>query len=783
MTLNSTSVNLDRDMTSHRRQKFDFYPWLIGLAALVALSAGFWSILSPSTDIWSGLVFICGLTILMFVGVFVLSTSVNESKSESFLSAHTGFGSSNEFMLLVGVLDMTPDAYMVQTRSGAIVYANHAYNDLTKAGNRGRNLGRPLPLDQVFTGDQKLAAPLYRLARAARLGKNASEALEVVTAEGPKTYTVYVSQVPNHPNYVTWRVALGGADEPVVVGEGPSEQVHRDDIIEDEPEHAYEFEMLQLPNRRERPIMRPSHSKVQAFEVISGRSHDEDRPIEIGGISLDFTDLLENAPVAIAILTSEGLIRYGNTAFRILIENGLEKDQPLADYVVADEQENVLQAVKDVAEGRALSVPLEVPLSGSGKRLTQLFANRIDLEDGSGTSGAIAYLIDVTEHRSMEVQFAQSQKLQAVGQLAGGVAHDFNNLLTAIIGFCDLLLARHGVGDPSFADIDQIRQNANRAANLVRQLLAFSRQQTLRPKLFEPFDLLTDLTILLQRLLGEKVELDVVHGRNLGMIMVDQAQFDTALINLAVNARDAMPDGGRLSIRSSAFEQSESRDKAPDLIKPGHYVMIEVSDTGTGIAPEVLEKVFEPFFTTKAVGEGTGLGLSTVYGIIKQMDGYIFPESKIGEGTTFKIYLPYQEKIEVTKEAREDEKSDTRDLTGAETILLVEDEDAVRAFASRALESRGYTVLQAENGAIAYELLQEDGEEIDLIISDVVMPEMDGPALAQKVQAEYPDIKMIFISGYAEDAFKKSIERPDDVTFLPKPFTLKQLAAAVKEAL
>ena len=763
-------------MPTRRRAKFDIYPWLIGIAALIALSAGFWSILSPTTDVWSGLVFICGLTILAFTAVYVLSTNTRDAQADSFIQSRTGFGSSNEFVLLVNVLDNVPDAYMVQTRSGAIIYANHAYNELTKAGNRGRNLGRALPLDQVLTGDQALAAPLYRLSRAARMGKPAQELLDVVTFDGrPVRYRVTVAPVAHHPNYVTWRITSV---------DGVSEDPLPFDLAKEASDGEASTNFLQLSDKRERPLRRVKRrGGAPVFEEIRSPVSGDDASLDIGGVSLDFTDLLENAPVAIAILSEEGHIRYGNMAFHSMVEHRPVNDDVFTDFVLEDERAGVADALRKVGQGEALSVPMEVPLVGERKRLTQLFATRIELDDGADTHGVIAYLIDLTDQRSMEVQFAQSQKMQAVGQLAGGVAHDFNNLLTAIMGFCDLLLARHGVGDPSFDDIEQIRQNANRAANLVRQLLAFSRQQTLRPKLFEPFDLLSDLSILLQRLLGEKIDLNVVHGRDLGRVRVDQAQFDTALINLAVNARDAMPEGGQLTIRSSVFEQSEKRDNGPDLIVPGQYVLIEVVDTGTGIDAAILDKIFEPFFTTKDVGAGTGLGLSTVYGIIKQMDGFIFLDSEIGKGTTFKIYLPRQEMdVEDETDVQDEAKQKSRDLTGMGTILLVEDEDAVRAFASRALSSRGYTVLEAANGLLAYDLIEQHGDEISLIISDVVMPEMDGPALAKKVIPDYPGIKFIFISGYAEDGLKKSLADVGDVSFLPKPFSLKQLAAAVKEA-
>jgi len=376
--------------------------------------------------------------------------------------------------------------------------------------------------------------------------------------------------------------------------------------------------------------------------------------------------------------------------------------------------------------------------------------------------------------------------MQAVGQLAGGVAHDFNNLLTAMIGFTDLLLARHGPGDPSFADIQQIQQNANRATNLVRQLLAFSRKQTLAPVRLDVAEALNDLSHLLGRLIGEKVELKLEHGRDLKPVRVDRGQFDQVIVNLAVNARDAMPGGGQLTIRTSTFKLNVAVQRGHDLVPPGRYVLIEVVDTGTGIRKEDMERIFEPFFSTKEVGAGTGLGLSTVYGIVHQSGGFIFVDSAPGEGTTFSIVLPeYHEDAReaATAKAAVRAAEEPADLTGAGTVLLVEDEDAVRMFGARALRNKGYKVLEATNGEAALDVINATDEPIDLIISDVVMPGMDGHTLVRLVRHERPGVKVILMSGYAEDAFRDEISRDPSIRFLAKPFSLKGLARKAKEVL
>ncbi len=777
-------LQLDRSM-----KKLDIYPWLIAVSGLVALGAGAWSMLSPQTAGLSGLVLMGGLTALVAIAFFALATQTgaDQKAQAAFANAQTGFGRSNEFHLLISVLDEAPDAYLIQTRSGAIVYANNAYHELTSAGNRGRNMGRALPLEQVFSGDETMAAPLYRMARAARSGETLSEDFVIATATGERRLRAEVSPVTNHKNYAVWRISdwTGHTTVPTRTEDSPSplllktsDSVGGQDRSASLPSPEVSELSASAAETGNVVILEPERGSGESLQPVARPSE----PIP----TYDRNAIFESAPIAIAFLDEAGAVRYGNKLFRNILPS-LQPGDRLQDYVAEEYQSDFSDVWKNVAQGQSLKTPVEISFAGDGDgesgSITQLFANRVEEsgEDG-GAHPVVVYLIDVTQKKSFELQFAQSQKMQAVGQLAGGVAHDFNNLLTAIIGFCDLLLARHGVGDPSFSDIDQIRQNANRAANLVRQLLAFSRQQTLTPKVVQPADLLSDLSNLLQRLLGEKIELDVNLGRDLKSIKVDQSQFDTAVINLAVNARDAMPEGGKLSIRSSMFEKSGAENgKANTLIAPGEYVLIEVEDTGTGIEKEILDKIFEPFFTTKNVGEGTGLGLSTVYGIIKQMDGYIFPDSEVGVGTTFKIYLPVHQGAPETA-LTEQATTHARDLTGAGTILLVEDEDAVRAFASRALTSRGYTVLEATNGQEALEVLNDE-EDIDLIISDVVMPEMDGPTLAKEVMHSHPDTKMIFISGYAEDAFKKSMERPEDISFLPKPFSLKQLASKVKEVL
>jgi len=499
-----------------------------------------------------------------------------------------------------------------------------------------------------------------------------------------------------------------------------------------------------------------------------------------------FQRFFANAPVGIALIDRIGRLEEANRALGELF-GAAQQDligQPLIGFLNDDDRREIAAKLAAAADGATPPGPVEVRLKNTRDKTCVVFLSRLGGPE-SGDGSLMLHFIEVTEQKNLEIQFAQSQKMQAVGQLAGGVAHDFNNLLTAMIGFCDLLLMRFRPGDPSFADIMQIKQNANRAANLVRQLLAFSRQQTLQPRIIDITDVLVELSHLLRRLIGENIELKVVHGRDLGLAKVDQGQLEQVIINLAVNARDAMQGGGTLTIRTSNISQASAVRRGHEVMPAGDYVLIEVSDTGVGISKEHLARIFEPFFSTKEVGSGTGLGLSTVYGIVKQTGGFIFVDSAPGRGATFQIYLPRHQLNDAALNTRGDlaEVLPPKDLTGIGTVMLVEDEDPVRIFGARALRNKGYKVLEAKSGEAALELMGTSEEKIDLMITDVVMPNMDGPALIREVREIHPDMKVIFISGYTEDAFRQRLDSDSEIHFLPKPFSLKQLASKVKEVI
>jgi len=490
--------------------------------------------------------------------------------------------------------------------------------------------------------------------------------------------------------------------------------------------------------------------------------------------------LLDVLPIGLALVDRDGRFLTMNEAFRTAggIKGSSNPVYP-GDLVVKEDKAAVADAVRRNARGPAMSGDLAIQLV---RQPGEPVALTIAGLRGLGEAAVLLLLKDNSEEAKLKRQVAQATKMQVVGQLAGGVAHDFNNILTAIIGHCDLMLMRHTPGDSDYDDIQQIKSNSNRAAGLTRQLLAFSRQQTLRPQVLQLPDVVSEVSHLLKRLLGENVELVVKHGRSLGPVRADPGQLEQVIVNLAVNARDAMSEkgGGTLTIQTYSVKSDQVAELGSDILPIADYSALSVADTGCGISASVLGKIFEPFFTTKEIGKGTGLGLSTVYGIVKQSGGFIFAESKVGKGTSFVIYLPVYREEAATK-ARRGGKPKQDELWGSGTVLLVEDEPMVRAVAERALTRHGYTVITADNGEEALELLAR-GDPIDLLLSDVVMPGMDGPAMVEQARKERPDLKVLFMSGYAEEQLRDSIN-VDNAHFLPKPFSVQELAEAAKRAL
>jgi two-component system, cell cycle sensor histidine kinase and response regulator CckA len=485
----------------------------------------------------------------------------------------------------------------------------------------------------------------------------------------------------------------------------------------------------------------------------------------------------EHVPVALMKFTGEGELLAANRAARDLV--GLDATaggffhemfeglgRPVADWLA----DVVAERVPPKAE------VLQVHGSETEAFLQISLRRTVEL----GRPGVLAVLNDATALKTLEAQFVQSQKMQAIGQLAGGIAHDFNNLLTAISGHCDLLLLRHPMESADYPDLVQISQNANRAAALVGQLLAFSRKQTLKAQRIDVQDVLSDLTHLLNRLVGERVKLRLAHAPDLRAIRADKRQLEQVMMNLVVNARDAMPAGGIIRIETEAVTLKEDLRRDRAQVPAGDYAVIRVQDGGVGIPADRLPKIFEPFYTTKRVGEGTGLGLSTVYGIVKQSGGFIFVDSELDQGTVFQLYFPINETVDavVTEPERVAFRAAAR--PGEGVVLLVEDEAPVRAFASRALRLRGYTVLEAESAEDALRTLEDPNLSVDVFVTDVVMPGMDGPSWVRTALEARPNVRVIFMSGYAEDVLSENQARIPNSVFLPKPFSLNDLAVTVQ---
>ncbi|AJY46717.1 cell cycle histidine kinase CckA [Martelella endophytica] len=545
---------------------------------------------------------------------------------------------------------------------------------------------------------------------------------------------------------------------------------------------------------------RPGESRT----VVLRREDADERSSGTGGEERFFND----TPMAIAIVDRAGRLTSTNTRFLSMFADSVRREDvgrgmKIASIIDDADREKMNEALAEAADRHAEIAPFEARHASADDRHFRFFVHAAAGADAM----ALVYVIEISEQKALEAQMSRTQKLNAVATLAGGIAHDFNNVLTAILLSADHLLLQSRASDPEFADLVEIKRNANRASLLVRQLLAFSRQQTMRPAVVDLTDVIDEMRFMMVRMTsGSDIELVTDFSRDLWPVKTDAAQFGQVITNLCVNARDAMPDGGTLTVKTRNLPASEVSDLGLREVPERDYVLVEVKDTGTGIPPEVLDKIFEPFFTTKDVGKGTGLGLAMVYGIVTQSGGYLHPISEVGKGTSFLILLPRHERGEAVEQAEtpkdhkgqpiaaafteanegdaEAPREEDMDLTGqSAVVLLVEDEDAVRRSGKRMLEMRGFTVHEADTGVHAMEILKKLDGAVDIVVSDVVMPAMDGPTLLREARKDYPELKFIFVSGYADDAFAKNL--PDDAKFgfLPKPYNLKQLVAAVWEML
>ena len=580
---------------------------------------------------------------------------------------------------------------------------------------------------------------------------------------------------------------------------------------------------------RQQNIRENSEIKTRGV-VIWNLPNDESLKQQLNAVTDKFEWLFNTTPIGIIFADKHQKILEVNNHIAEIYEKTASEitRKKVSEYFDGESKNRIKEILKNYAQNNSEEYDFETVLTFTHEeKNVQIHVSPMTMHytDLSGEiNGFIMYITDTTNKRNLEMQVAQAQKMQAFGQLAGGVAHDFNNLLTAVIGYCDLLIQRHGVGDPSFSDLVQLKQNANRAAGVARQLLAISRKQPLNPKLIDVTEAFTEIDHLLSRLIGEQIRFQINYGADLGYIRVDPVQFSQVMINLVINAKDAMNGKGTLTISTRGERLSEPYHFGTDIIKPGDFVVISVTDTGCGIPSENINRIFEPFFSTKknVVGSGTGLGLAMVYGIVRQTEGFIKVHSEVNKGTTFEIYLPAYEsdKEEQISELPKEEIIRDKDGNAAlETfsgtalnmgqnqkmilglnvsafdsqrrlavnsgeirILFVEDEDAVRTVGARGLKQKGFDVVDCISAENALEHI-ENGEKFDMMITDMMMPGLSGAELAKIVHEKYPHMMIILASGYSEEIARKELAGSSDFYFLSKPYSLGDLHKKVQEVL
>jgi two-component system, cell cycle sensor histidine kinase and response regulator CckA len=736
-----------------------------------------------------------------------------------------------DWSVTVAAIERPDTAVAVVDRAGRLVCANGRYREWIGTSQA------PPRIPAIGDASRETAERLSDANRVAwRDGHAVIERLEGAVAEGARTWRVEAQRAGRGEDYLIWRFVPEAASDPVdelveqidgKLGQalarsgmsaavvdpdgvirgasaGFAERATGDPFIDttgqDFVSLIYQDEEGRITWASEGeggPPLTLYYVPVQDAEVPAGADPETSPSLmliadagigvgggnETGGAAVPHLEsMLGQLPLGLAMANRDGRMLFANPAFMRAAgrEGQLPPTYP-TDLVVREDKRALSEAVRRFGQGPATAGDIAVRLTAQPDDPVSLSLAGVR---GLGEPAVLLGLTDTSEETRLRRQVAQATKMQAVGQLAGGVAHDFNNVLTAILGTCDLMLMRHTPGDSDYDDIQQIRANSNRAAALTRQLLAFSRQQTLRPEVLQLPDIVAETSQMLKRLVGEKIKVEVGHDRDLGSVRADPQQLGQVIMNLVVNARDAIHargDGkGRISIRTRRVTGADVRAMRSEIIPAGEYTALVVEDDGGGIPPEHLGKIFEPFFTTKEQGKGTGLGLSTVYGIVKQSGGFIFADSESGKGTRFTVYLPVFH-VAQGGAPRTVAVEPVRKWAGGGCILLVEDEDPVRMVAERALTRQGYEVVAARDGEEGLEHFMSGGK-FDLVVSDVVMPNVDGPAMAREIRKRAPDLPVLFMSGYAEEQLRKEIGIAR-AWFMPKPFSVQQLSEKVGEVL
>lgn len=824
--------------------------WLLWAGVFTAIAAIIYVILSARDTGALGLVLAGGLALLMAVFVAgavskafspVLVAGVMLRRAAGKRPAEAVELAGAEILGALGlaekVLDADPDARLVARRDGVVTYANRAYFELARAAGVMGPAGLPPRIDRLFAQQGAEATKIFRLCKAA---KSAAPAEEIIyqtmgLAGGGerRRFEVSVRPVRGAEDQVAWRLrelpieeeqhdslAAAYADLPRPIfaleksgqiawvnatarerlGAARGDLCALDDIVLGETGDLIralwriDREILNATVRRRND--EPAEAAFCAFrrggvgegyacvEMTIDESADEVEDVALSG---DITE----SPFGVAIVEGEinrdGRIVEANKAFAEAF-GAQKKNAPLSKSVSQGTLEELAEEIRRKTRAGGAPKAVEATVgTGARARTFALFARPVRRKRGSyGVRRTLLYSVDVSDRKQMEEEYAQDQKLRGIGELASKVAHDFNNYLQVVIGHCERLMLKHPAGDPAYQDLVQIRENAQRAANTTKQLLAFSRKQTLKKELFSITEILRDFSRFLTRSIGEKVKLELINGRALPQVKVDRYQLETAIMNLAVNARDAMGSaGGTLTIRTERIAADDVKSRDVSGLIDQDYVLIEIADTGPGIPAEIADKVFDPFFTTKETGKGTGLGLSTVYGVIRQLDGVIALKNIAGRGAVFEIYLPAYEAEETKPPSVQDApaRREPQDLTGAGRVLIVEDEDPVRNFVVATLGDCGYEVSEAADAEEALEMLEED-MDYDLIISDVMMPDIDGPTMVKQARETLGlQSKVIFMSAYAEAAVREQLDLIDGAGYIQKPFTLKGIASQVKETL